>query len=238
MCQLLLRFGLLGITALTSFSVIGQFSTPSVKLSAISEEDAKRCGMNISTPDMTDIYGKPLHFDCTANGQIKGNDFRIATMDFQYDPNSRRVSNNITFYVGGVKLSKAKKLLSSDFFALNDGETIDQFSGKAIHRRDKTYCGLVVTTKVKPIRGSNWTGWIAEDSYNGLPHPSCASPEEYTSRYRCVSLIVGNENMSAAMSQACLLRKSEDNIQVGLSYDVFIEMAKTIRFNEGHIFEN
>jgi hypothetical protein len=46
-------------------------------------------------------------------------------------------------------------------------------------------------------------------------------------------MIIGNSTMGATMAQYCLIRKPEDfDLDAGLSYDVFMEMVKSLRFIE------
>lgn len=202
------------------------------------QNNSEKCKIKLTAPDFRNIYNNPLTFDCTETEIIKGVNYGIAQMDFQYDPNRRRVSDNIKFYIANVSLSETRVSLSTYFFDVEDGKTIDEFSGETIHHKDLTYCGLRVISTVRPIQGTNWKGWLTEDSYIGKARRNCVSPKEYSSRFRCIGLMIGNEKISAVMNKVCLLRKHQTNIQDGLSYDAFMGMVRTIRLNTNNSSDN
>jgi len=199
---------------------------------------SEQCDIRIAAPRFLNIYDHPLTFDCKESEVIKGIHYKIVQMDFQYDPNRRRVGDIIKFRTIKISLSEMKDSLADYFFDASGGNLTSKSSENIFHRKAKTYCGLDLSTKITQIQGNNWHGWLAEDKYTGKPRRACASPAEYSSRYRCISLILGNDKMSAAMDKVCLLRKREPNIQSGLSYDAFMEMLKTIQLNIGNAFEH
>lgn len=90
--------------------------------------------------------------------------------------------------------------------------------------------------EVAPISGQNWSGWIWEQSFD-LPKKKLTDShcQKFTPDYRCVTFAFGNDKMSAIFPTYCFLRKKVDNLDVELSFDVFMDMVKTIRFNEGEI---
>jgi hypothetical protein len=45
--------------------------------------------------------------------------------------------------------------------------------------------------------------------------------------------MVGNATMTATEDGVCLLRKRENSLENGFSYDLFMDMLKTLRFKEG-----
>lgn len=59
--------------------------------------------------------------------------------------------------------------------------------------------------------------------------------QKFTPRYRCIALVIGNDTVSAALGSYCFLSKKLDNLDDELSYDVFMDMVKTLRFKEGAI---
>lgn len=61
---------------------------------------------------------------------------------------------------------------------------------------------------------------------------------QYTPEYRCVALVFGNDKMSASIGPQCFLRKRVNNLNKELSFDFFMDMIKTIRFNEGDPIAN
>lgn len=99
-------------------------------------------------------------------------------------------------------------------------------------------CGQEKTRKIEttPISGENWKGWMWEQSF-AEPKKKLSSPycRKFTPKYRCISLVIGNDKVSAAFSAYCFLRKKVDNLDDELSYDVFMDMIKTLRFKEGSV---
>ncbi|MCA8349726.1 hypothetical protein [Burkholderia cepacia] len=214
---------------LSAISIEAVASSP-VELQAISPDKAAECGMKISTPKIRNIYDRPLQLDCNESDVINGKTYNIAKIDYQFDPNKHRVSDNLSFYTYGDNFSKSAPQLIKYFFDTERDLIPNRNTSTRINRSSRTYCGLHVTTTIRPIAGLNWHGWIAEDSYTGRVSKDCESPAEYSPQYRCISMVFGNEKMSAAMVQTCLLRKHESNIQQGLSYEIFMDMLKTLRF--------
>ena len=82
------------------------------------------------------------------------------------------------------------------------------------------------------IKGPNWTGWILRQTFSS-PYPKGQDTrgcEIYSSDYRCVWMAIGNESMSAVMPFQCFIKGSVYNLEDGLSFDVFMDMVKTVRF--------
>lgn len=186
--------------------------------------------MKISAPKIRNIYDRPLQLDCNESDVINGKTYNIVKIDYQFDPNRHRVSDNLSFYIYEDNISKSAPQLIKYFFDTESDLIQNRNTSTRINRSSRTHCGLHVATTIRPIAGLNWRGWIAEDSYTGRVPKDCESPAEYSSQYRCISMVFGNEKMSAAMVQTCLLRKREFNIQQGLSYEIFMDMLKTLRF--------
>jgi hypothetical protein len=91
-------------------------------------------------------------------------------------------------------------------------------------------------TTVLPIYGSNWNGWLWEHHF--IPTNRKVSKEcKELAQYRCFSLALGNDKMSMSVSGNCLARKRVANNDPAASFDVFMDMIKTIRFTEGSIIE-
>jgi len=99
-------------------------------------------------------------------------------------------------------------------------------------------CGQEKSRKIEvaPISGENWSGWMWEQSFD-VPKKKLTDPycQKFTPDYKCVTLTFGNDKISAIFPTYCFLRKKVDNLDVELSFDVFTDMVKTIRFNEGEI---
>ena len=100
-------------------------------------------------------------------------------------------------------------------------------------------CGQenVRTISVTPITGPNWMGWMWEQSFAAPKKKLKESCQKFTPAYRCVALVFGNDKMSASFPTYCFLRKKVNDIDTELSFDVFMDMIKTIRFNEGSATE-
>lgn len=92
-------------------------------------------------------------------------------------------------------------------------------------------CHNPIDTKITPISGSNWAGWMAEDTY-AKSQSKEGYCKIYSPEYCCIHLVIGNKKMSAELGGACLLRKRTTSLEQGLSYEIFKEMIKTINFNE------
>jgi hypothetical protein len=90
--------------------------------------------------------------------------------------------------------------------------------------------GIVVNTKVTPVKGSNWCGWIAGQTFEKENSRCRDDDKEYTSCYRCVQAMVRNKKMPAQLSRVCLLRKRQLSSENGFSDDPFIDMLRTLRF--------
>jgi hypothetical protein len=96
-------------------------------------------------------------------------------------------------------------------------------------------CGQEKTRRVEvtPIQGSNWSGWMYEQVFAAPKKTLPAQCQKYTPQYRCVTLLFGNDKVAASLPNYCFLRKKVNNLRTELSFDVFMDMIKTIRFDEG-----
>jgi len=191
--------------------------------------------MTISTPGIKNIHDERLRFDCINSDKEDG--YAMLDMDFQHDPNFRNGGEYIGFIIRKMSIDKMERTLSKPFLGGDSTKTISQLPNTT-QQRKKTYCGLNASTKVIPIQGSNWHGWLVEEIHAGKPRRHCTVPKEYTTRYRCVGLMIGNDKVSAMTNQFCLLRNRELSLEHGFSYDLFMDMLKTIRFNNGQVSVN
>jgi len=202
---------------------------------AIDQLAVEHCGMTISPPKVNNIHGEQLSFDC--NTADKEDGYFTLEMDFQYDQNLRNGGEYIGFVIRKMSIDKMEKTLSKPFLGADSTKTISQLP-YTTQQKKKTYCGLNASTKVTPIQGVNWHGWLVEEIRAGKPHRHCTVPKEYTTRYRCVGLMIGNDKVSAMTNKFCLLRNRELSLEHGFSYDLFMDMLKTIRFNNGQVSAN
>jgi len=98
-------------------------------------------------------------------------------------------------------------------------------------------CGQEKTRRVEvtPIQGANWSGWMYEQVFAAPKKKLPSRCQKFTPQYRCVTLLFGNNKVSASMPNYCFLRKKVNNLRVELSFDVFMDMIKTIKFEEGEV---
>lgn len=185
--------------------------------------------MSLNTPALKSVSDQTIGFGCTSSYKDSGH--AVMEMDFQYDPNfNPRGSDNISFVVEDIGIDRKLAAGGDSVFRLNPGESLPTLATGSAY--EESNCNDPVTkTEVTPIRGSNWHGWIAEDTF-AKAHGRCKPAKEYTSRYRCVHVMVGNDKMTAQLGGVCLLRKHELSLEHGFSYDLFMAMLRTLRFKE------
>jgi hypothetical protein len=190
---------------------------------------AEQCGMSLDTPNLKSVSDQTIGFGCT--GSYKNGEKAVMDMGFQYDPNfNPRGGDSISFVVEGVSVDKKISDGRGSIFQLNLEGGYPNLSPEVAYKESN--CGdPVVKTTISPIMGENWHGWIAEESFSKA-RGRCAPAKEYTSRYRCIHVIVGNDKMSAQLDGVCLLRKRQYSLENGFSYDLFFNMLKTLRFSE------
>ncbi|NUA28136.1 hypothetical protein [Cupriavidus basilensis] len=190
---------------------------------------AEQCGMSLHTPDLKSFYDKRIGFGCT--GSYKNDDYSIMEMDFQYDRNfDPRGGDYIGFVVERIGIEKKLAAKGFSIFRLKPGDSLPTLVKGAAY--EESNCNdPVIKTQVTPIKGGNWHGWIAEETF-AKARGRCRPVKEYTSRYRRVHVMVGNGKMTAQSSGVCLLRKRELSLENGFSYDLFMEMLGTLRFME------
>jgi hypothetical protein len=225
----LVMLGLLFTSVVYGQSVPDAVQIQGVGSNPTNPKVAEQCGMFLDTPDLKSISDQTIGFGCT--GSYKNGEKAVMDMDFQYDPNfNPHGGDNISFVVEGVNVDKKISDRRGSIFQLNPDGGHPNLSPKVAHKESN--CGdPVFKTTISPITGENWHGWIAEESFSKA-HGRCAPAKEYTSRYRCIHVIVGNNKMSAQLDGVCLLRKREYSLENGFSYDLFFNMLKTLRFIE------
>lgn len=192
-----------------------------------SPEVVRQCGVSLDTPNLKSVSDQTIGFGCT--GSYKNGGKAVMDMDFQYDPNFEpRGGDNISFVVEGVGIDKRLSSSDDSVFKLSQGAGHPVLAQRSAYKESD--CGdPVVATIVSPIQGENWHGWIAEETF-AKAHGQCKPTKEYTESYRCIHVLVGNEKMSAQLDGVCLLRKREYSLENGFSYDLFLNMMKTLRF--------
>ncbi|CAE6871786.1 hypothetical protein [Paraburkholderia domus] len=188
-----------------------------------------QCGMSLNTPALKSVSDQTIGFGCTSS--YKNGSQAVLEMDFQYDPNfNPRGGDNISFVVEDVGIDRKMAAGGDSVFRLNPGESLPVLTTGSAYKESN--CNDPVTkTEVTPIRGSNWHGWIAEETF-AKARGRCNPAREYTARYRCVHVMVGNDKTTAQLDGVCLLRKHELSLENGFSYDLFMDMLRTLHFNE------
>jgi hypothetical protein len=211
-----------------------QSATDAARLRSIgtnrtSSKVEEQCGMSLRTPALKSVSDQVIGFGCTSS--YKNKDYAVMEMDFQYDPNfDPRGGDSVAFIVEWIGIEKKLAAKSFSIFRLKPGDGLPTLVKGAAY--EESNCNdPVIKTQITPIQGSNWHGWIAEETF-AKARGRCRPVKEYTSRYRCVHVMVGNEKMTAQLGGVCLLRKRELSLENGFSYDLFMEMLETLRFME------
>lgn len=223
------------LTALLSSAIThAQSPVDAVPLSGVginvtSPKVKEQCGLSISTPVLESISGQTIGFGCT--GSFENGERAVMEMDFQYDPNfDTRGGDNISFVVEKIGLNKKIAAGGDSVFQLKPDDKVPTLASDSAYK--KSNCGNPATkTHVMPIQGANWRGWIAEETF-AKARGSCKSAKEYTSSYRCIHVMVGNTSMNAQLDGVCLLRRRELTLKHGFSYDLFMDMLRTLRFTD------
>jgi hypothetical protein len=189
----------------------------------------EQCGMSFNTPALKSVSDQTIGFGCT--GSYKSGGQAVMEMDFQYDPNfNPRGGDNISFVIENIDIDRKIAFGGDSVFRLKPGDSLPVLATGSAYKNSN--CNDPVTkTKVTPIQSGNWHGWIAEETF-AKAHGRCKPAKEYTSRYRCVHVMVGNVKMTAQLDSVCLLRKRELSLENGFSYDLFMDMLRTLRFKE------
>jgi hypothetical protein len=203
----------------------------SIETMPIDKKTADQCGMSMNVPNLIDGTGLPLAFACTET--YKSSEGASLDLDFEFDPNlDSRPGDSINFEVYEIGIDQ---LIASgrkgSLFRLRSGDSQPTLADGVVF--PWSGCGPVVKTTITPLQGINWHGWIAEDTFQ-TPRKGCLPVDkEYTSTYRCIHVMVGNAKITAMLGGVCLLRKREYSLENGFSYDLFMDMLKTLRFKEG-----
>jgi len=198
-----------------------------VEMTSTVMKAAKQCGMSISVPNLKSVSDQLIGFRCT--GLSKDGGPAIMEMDFQYDPNfNARGGDNISFVIENIGLDERMTAKRDSVLRLKPNQALPVLSADSSYKESN--CGArVARTNVLPVQGNNWHGWIGEETFV-KPRGRCKPIKEYTSRYRCVHMMLGNDKMTAQLDGVCLLRKRELSLKNGFSYDLFMDMLKTLRF--------
>lgn len=184
--------------------------------------------MAMRVPDLKNVYDEPIAFGWASS--YKSGKFARLHTDFQCEPNERKGGYRVEFLVYGVGVDRKLASGGDSTFRLISGYKLPTL---APHSADKeSNCGdPVVKADIVPIRGRNWHGWIAEETF-AKARGRCKPAKEYTSRYRCMHVMVGSDKVTGLLDGVCLFRKRELSLESGLSYDIFMDMLMTLRLKK------
>jgi hypothetical protein len=218
---------LLACTGICNASALVEKNEGKIALGAMAPEVVEKCGLSMLVPQLLNTFDQPLGFGCT--GSYKNSEGAGLLMIFEYDPNRGSGGSSLNFEVESIGIDEKIAKGGSSLFKTDEGKSLPSLGSGS--RVATSNCGTSPSVTVTPLSGANWHGWIAEESFGKAPH-NCKLSKEYTPAYRCVHLMIGNEKMVAQLDGVCLLRKKEYSLKHGFSYDLFIDMVKSIHFNE------
>lgn len=208
-------------------TAVADAKLPGIAVVPLEAKIVRQCGISMNVPRLPNIFNQEVGFGCS--GSYKNGRMAVLNMYFAFDPNLGLGGSNIGFEISSIgiveKMSRGGAVLRKG----ND-ELMPKLSDSFSYKMSN--CGGRTTIEVAPIAGENWHGWIAEETFVDVSG-SCELIKEYGSAYRCVHLMIGNKKMVAQMGGVCLYRKLEGNLMNGFSYDLFVDMVRSIRFNDG-----
>lgn len=208
--------------------IVGAKKSENIANNFIRPDVERQCGVSMRVPDLRYVYDQPIGFGCT--GSYKDEGRAILDMDIQYDPNQNSGGARITFVVERVGIDEKIKSGGDSVFSVDNKYGTPTLRSAAAYGGSN--CGPATGVQVTPINGINWHGWIAEEKFEKTKK-GCHPEKEFTNKYRCVHVMVGNDVMTAQLTGVCLLRSREFSLENGFSYDIFIDMIKSMRFIEG-----
>lgn len=201
-------------------------NTGAYETNPMNPASARQCGITMRIPALRNVADQALDFGCT--GAYKADGGAVLSMDFQYDISQHYEGNqHISFTIENVGIDEKISSGKGSIFRNTPDITMPILSAGAAYANSN--CGPSTMTSIKRIQGVNWHGWIAERSF-GKNRPDCKLDKEYTSRYRCIQVMFGNDTMTAQLWGVCLLRKKYMNVENGFSYDLFMDMLLSARF--------
>jgi len=204
-------------------------SSNNVEVHSVYPPVAEKCGMTMQVPHLKNVSEQMIDFEC--RGDYRYDDYASLTMSFDYDGNFfSRPGDYFGFIVEKTGVDEKIASGKSRIVKINDdGDGLVLAETEAF---DIPGCVSVINATITPISGVNWHGWMVERIYGDIQRKCKPVDRNYTSRYRCVQAVLGNEKITAELDQVCLLRKYELGLKNGFSHDLFMNMIKTIRFRE------
>ena len=189
----------------------------------------ERCGLSLRVPVLIDFFDRAIWPGCVGDAKTEGATLSMGYAFYPDDP--AWASKYISMEIQPIGIDE---WVTPD----HGHHTTFAKSGDSVELLPRysfgNECQNLRKTEITPIYGINWHGWVAEEIYGkskmqAKEKKRCAN---YTVKNRCVHLVLGNDKMSAEMPWACLLRKKTTNLKEGLSYDLFMEMIRSIQFSE------
>ena len=207
------------------------FKDVSKLMKPLNANDAKKCGLTLNFPALRTYFDQEIGPGCT--GKYKSESGAFLSIVYSYGENPNEGSKPITLHVVPVGLDRWIKDngqnsgVRSEVLTRNiDGVRLRE----GIEFGDA--CKNLLRTEARKIKGINWSGWIVEEVYGRSKVRLGACREVYSPASRCIHMVIGNERMSADMGGICLSATDSTSLKAGFSYSAFMEMVKTIRFNE------
>jgi hypothetical protein len=204
---------------------------------------AKDCKLGTDGEVLYECDGVSVNASCGNWGRSPGSSRDYSPMRFLYfidnlERNDRRRSFGLDLYRESFAAylthgASSQLLLDKDDALILSPTGIPQLSENALDGD----CGQEKTRRVEvtPIQGPNWSGWMYEQVFAAPKKQLPAQCQKFTPQYRCVTLLFGNDKVAASLPNYCFLRKKVNNLRTELSFDVFMDMIKTIRFDEGAV---
>ncbi|MFL9920612.1 hypothetical protein PQR75_35645 [Paraburkholderia fungorum] len=192
----------------------------------LQDDDVKRCGLHLRYPALKNFFNLEIRPGCPAFYKANGT---TLGMSYEYGAYPDEPMKSIDIRISPIGLvtflDQTSPHHTSTLVRTENGWRLQQNAGFG------NRCNNLLRTEITPISGANWHGWLAEEVY-GKSHSSKGRCKFTSPEYRCVSLVIGNTKMSAESANRCLLKKTTTNLEEGLSYDLFMQMIESIRFNE------
>jgi hypothetical protein len=202
-------------------------SYTSMPTKSLPAADAQRCGISLLYPALKNFFDQEIRPECV--GSYRRINGAVMVLNYRYGAYPQEPQKMIDVNIFSVPIDIYVDPGShhhSTSLLMEDGEMRLQPNagfGDACHN--------LVRIEITPIASSNWHGWIAESKYkeSKIKKDDC---KILSPKYRCVSFLIGYKKMSAEFAGACFPRKRTASLEHGFSYDLFMEMIRSIHFDE------
>ncbi|MFM0267801.1 hypothetical protein [Paraburkholderia sediminicola] len=190
-------------------------------------KDSARCGVNLLYPALKNFFAQEIKPECVGSYLSNNGAGIIFDYTFGFDPQETQKTIDISVVPIGIDkfvgISNQKK--SGVLEIVDDQPRVMHGAGFG------NECHNLLRTSITPISTTNWHGWIVENVY-GRSQIKAGDCRIFTPEHRCISFVVGNSEMSAEFGGACFLRRPTLSLENGISYNLFMEMVRSIRFIE------